>query len=133
VAALESTLAFPRPGRIKLIGAVEALSTAPGEWLVIAPSEKSDQLAKLRRHAAMAEIATADASDRVVVLELDVTVNSLARVTSLAVAALQPGRVSRVRVADIAIIVACGPGTRLRILVDRTHAPHLRAWLDRAV
>lgn len=129
---LEATLGLAEAGRIVMIGPVECCWMGPGEWLLFAPAEHSEQLAALQTHAVENGASTAHAGDRLVVLELDASAELPSGLTGLPEEALRPGRAARTRLADIPVTIAAGLGTRFRLLFDRTHAPHMRAWLDRA-
>lgn len=130
---LGATLDFPEAGRVAEIGPVECLGIAPGEWLLIAPAEHKGQLAALARQAAEKDAAVAQADDRLTILELDATAELLARLTGLVEDSLRPGRIARTRLADIPITIMASPGADLRLIFDRIHAPHFRAWLERAI
>jgi heterotetrameric sarcosine oxidase gamma subunit len=130
---LEATIGFSEAGRSALIGQIECLWIGPGEWLLIVPAEQKDQLADLRRSAADKGAATADAEDRLTILALDMGADQVAGLTGLKLTDLCPRHVSRTRLADIPVVIAAGTGAMFRLLFDRSYAPHVRAWLDRAL
>lgn len=130
---LEATLGLAGAGRIAMIGPVECFWMGPGEWLLLAPTEHREQLAALELHALANGAATAPTDDRLVVLELNTVAELLSGLTGLPDEMLRPGRVARTRLADIPVTIVAGLSTRFRLLFDRTCAPHMRAWLDRAI
>lgn len=130
---LEATLGLAGAGRIAMIGAIECFWMAPGEWLLLASAEHREQFAALELHAVESGAATARAEDRLFLLELDATAELLSGLAGLSDQTLRPGRVARTRLADLPVTIVAGLSTRFRLLFDRTCAPHMRAWLDRAI
>jgi heterotetrameric sarcosine oxidase gamma subunit len=133
VPTLVAALTLPGAGRIANVGPVECFWIGPGEWLMLAAAERHDELGMLERNASEHGAAGIAVEDRLTVLQVDATADLLCALTGLTAETLAAGRVARTRLADIPVIIAAGPVAGFRLLFDRTFAPHMRGWLDRAI
>lgn len=131
--ALSITFGFPGPLTASRVGNIEALWIGPGEWLLIASPEHLCDLDKIQGRTNQSGIASVRCGSRLNILDFDAKVRVFAGLTGLPATALEPSRVARTRLADIPVILATGADGATRIIVDRTYAAHLRAFLDHAI
>lgn len=111
-----------------------ALWLAPDGWLLISDTLAPAELAREARHALDGRTGAAvDVSDALVTLELSGPGMRalLARSTGLELTeeALAPGRCTRTRFAQLAVILRPRASDRVEILVDRGPAHWLCEWL----
>lgn len=130
---LQATLGFAEAGSISVIGSVDSLWMGPGEWLLVTSAAHGEQLEALGRRAANHGAGVVDAQDGLAIIELDVDADLLAGLAGLPSRGLRPGCVARTRLADVPVMIAAAATSPFRLIFDRTHAPHFRAWLDRAI
>ena len=130
---LSTRFGFPGPLAASRIGDVEALWIGPGEWLLVASPEHLSDLDTLQGRTDDGAIASVRCGNRLCILQLEADADAFAGLTGLPAAALEPGRVARTRLADLPVILAANAAGAMRMIFDRTYAPHLRAWLDRAI
>lgn len=114
------------------IGVVEAFSIAPDEWLLIASVGSVHELIKMRGACEALGFVWVDCQSSIQILEVYASANLVASLAGLPDCAIKPGAVARTRLADIPVVIAANTGS-VRLLFDRTYAPHLRAWLDCAI
>lgn len=115
-----------------MIGAVEALSIGPGEWLVLALDKHAHELAQLRNAYEAEGISWIPCESRIRILTIDASRSLVASLAGLPQGSLNTGHVVRGRLADLPVVIAATE-TAVRLIFDRTYVSHLRAWLDRAI
>lgn len=120
------------PGRCT-IGDPAALWLAPDGWLLVSESQDGAALvAEIRRDCGGPAVAAIDVSDSLVVLELDGprTRELLARGTSVDLddESLAHGRCTRLRFAQLPVIVRPRDAGRVELIVDRGPAAWLCDW-----
>lgn len=131
---LLTTYGLPDSLAASMVGNVEALWIGPGEWLLLARSPHLRELDQIQHRTNEEGIASVRCGSRLCILELDMEADVLAGLTGLPTAALEPNRVARTRLAGILVTLAANAdGSTMRIIFDRSFAPHLRAWLDCAI
>lgn len=113
-------------------GSTEALWVGPGEWLLVCPAQHDGELEDLRRKLGEQGIRSVRCESRLHILDLDVPARLVCDLTGLPGGSLAPCRVARTRLAEIAVIIAAASDGAISMIFDRTYAPHVRAWLDRA-
>lgn len=123
---------LPGPLTIARLGDVDALWIGPGEWLALATTASRVALRELEDWTRTNGIASVSCESRLVVLAFAAPVDAIAHLTGLPATSLAPGRVARTRLADIPVTIVVDNDQAFRLILDRTHAPHLRAWFDRA-
>lgn len=129
-----TTYDFPGPLTASTLGNMEMLWIGPGEWLVVVSPEYLSDLDKFQDWTNKASIASVRCGSRLGILKLDTEADLLAGLTGLPTLALKPNRVARTRLAGILVtLAATANGSTMRIIFDRSFAPHLRAWFDRAI
>ncbi|MBU3670937.1 MAG: hypothetical protein FGM43_00210 [Sinobacteraceae bacterium] len=127
-----STILPSTPGRCT-IGDPAALWLAPDGWLLVSESRDGASLVtEIRRDCGEPSVAAIDVSDSLVVLELDGprTRELLARGTSVELAdeTLVHGRCTRLRFAQLPVILRPRDAGRVELIVDRGPAAWLRDW-----
>lgn len=110
-----------------------ALWLAPDGWLLLSEVRNGAALAaEVRRHCDERSVAAVDVSDSLVVFELTgpLTRELLARGTSVDLAdeTLTRGRCTRLRFAQLAVILRPHDAERVELIVDRGPAAWLRDW-----
>jgi heterotetrameric sarcosine oxidase gamma subunit len=138
-----SSLVLPRelPSHVGEVrsGAVRALCTAPGEWLVVSPGSSDRQTQESLGWAGVNGLTFVDVSAGLVALECrglrarDVLSKGCG--LDLDLAHFPPDRCARTRFAQIPVIVDCMPDpSQFQLYAARSYGRHLETWLrDAAV
>lgn len=123
---------LPGPLAASKVGNIDALWLGPGEWLVFVTKDLRE-LSELQGRLGSAGIASVRCGSRLCLLELEAEAELLAGLTGLVPDALGPGRAARTRLADIPVTLTASTEGAMRLIFERSYAPHLRAWLDSAI
>jgi hypothetical protein len=129
---LVATLDLPAELAKTRIGKNDDLCIGITEWILLARPDHVGKLDELLRWAEDRGIGSTRCGDRLCILELDAPRSLLASLTGLRCEALATGRVARTRLADIRVTFAAIAEGTTWLIFDRSYAPHVRAWLDRA-
>lgn len=122
-AAVAAQLALPASGR----ATAQALAIGPGDWLMIATASEMSALAAMIM--AVPGAYAVDVSDALLVLDVGAAGPLMARLTGVEEARFGDGHVARTRLANVPVIFTTSCG-RVRMILDVSHARHMRAFLE---